>query len=71
MALASRREVVLLSLLCPWLEGDCLLQLQGSWRATLPALCSGKEGLKMAEEASSGAGPCYCFILLLLSSLLQ
>lgn len=56
MALASRREVVLLSSLCPWSEGDCLLQREGSWRATLPALCCGKEGLKMAEETGSGAG---------------
>lgn len=39
MALASRREVVLLSPLCPWLEGDCLLQLEGGWRPALPALC--------------------------------
>lgn len=31
MALASRCEVVLLSLLCPWLEGDVCC----SWRAAL------------------------------------
>lgn len=45
MALASRCEVVLLSLLCPWLEGDVCC----SWRATL--LCvEGKKALRWLKR---------------------
>lgn len=50
MALASRCQVVLLSLLCPWLEGDvcCSWMVAGEQ----PCFVLGKESLKMAEEAS-------------------
>lgn len=45
-----------------------------SWRVAGEQPCllcaEGKKAFKVCEEASSGAGPCYCFILSL-SSLLQ